>query len=94
MVHGNYVPLSPRKQRGYFDIVVKRDTGDSFDDGLGSTRSDMEFSRYLDKLPIGERAKQFEREAGRTNHQARTVFDVHANLSPQLMSHKIEPSEL
>lgn len=53
MVHGNYVPLTPRKQRGYFDIVVSRSTGGELDDGFGSSRGDREFSRFLDKLPLG-----------------------------------------
>eukprot|EP00752_Nemacystus_decipiens_P008527 g7616.t1 len=53
VVHGNYMPLTPRKQRGYFDIVMKRDKGE-IDDGLKSTRSAREFSHFLDHLPLGD----------------------------------------
>eukprot|EP00903_Cladosiphon_okamuranus_P013984 g13005.t1 len=53
VVHGNYMPLTPRKQRGYFDIVMKRDKGE-LDDGLKSTRSAREFSHFLDNLPLGD----------------------------------------
>ncbi|CAM9512982.1 unnamed protein product, partial [Sphacelaria rigidula] len=53
VVHSSFVPLSPRQQRGYFDIVVKRDVGGQLDDGLGTTRSEKEFSRFLDNLPVG-----------------------------------------
>lgn len=52
VVHGSYMPLTPRKQRGYFDIAVRRDSGEP-DDGLGSTLRDKEFSRFLDSLPLG-----------------------------------------
>lgn len=52
VVHGSYVPLTPRKQRGYFDIAVRRDSGEP-NDGLGSTLRDREFSRFLDSLPLG-----------------------------------------
>ena len=54
VVHGNYMPLTPRKQRGFFDIVMKRDKGE-LDDGLKSTRSAREFSHFLDNLPLGKR---------------------------------------
>lgn len=47
------MPLSPRHQRGYFDVVVKRGSK-GIDDGLDTTRSDKAFSHFLDKLPIGK----------------------------------------
>lgn len=47
------MPLTPRKQRGFFDIVMKRDKGE-LDDGLKSTRSAREFSHFLDNLPLGK----------------------------------------
>lgn len=70
VVHGNYVPLTPRKQRGHFDIVVRRDSAE-LDDGLGSTRSDREFSRYLDNLPVGERGRHTEGTHTRTQQNTK-----------------------
>lgn len=48
------MPLTPRRQRGFFDVVVRRDFGE-LEDGLTRSRSDKAFSRFLDKLPVGER---------------------------------------
>lgn len=58
MVQGNYVPLTPRKQRGTFDVVVMKATdGGELDDGLRTTRRNREFSRFLDNLPLGARVE-------------------------------------
>ncbi|CBJ30027.1 Cytochrome b5 reductase domain-containing protein [Ectocarpus siliculosus] len=55
VVQGNYVPLTPRKQRGAFEVVVMKATdGAELDDGLPTTRSNREFSRFLDNLPLGD----------------------------------------
>ncbi|CAM9617892.1 unnamed protein product [Ectocarpus sp. 4 AP-2014] len=55
VAQGNYVPLTPRKQRGAFEVVVMKATdGAELDDGLPTTRSNREFSRFLDNLPLGD----------------------------------------
>lgn len=52
VVRGNFVPLTPRAQRGFFEIVVQRDMGEP-GDALMSTKSEREFSRFLDMLALG-----------------------------------------